>query len=223
MNALKSQQYRWTKGGAETARKHLWNIFRSELPITVKFHALFHLMNSFVFICIGLCATTSLPIMIFKDHLPHYELIASLSSGFIFSFIIISAIYFFSNMTREKNLLNGVLGFIKTYPLFLSVSMGLCIHNSIAVLEGYFGKKTPFIRTPKFNIQKENTNWKRNKYFTGNISVLSFLEGLFSLIFGLGIWHAVQVSEYGLIPFYIMLCFGFGTVFYYSLYHSKHA
>ena len=148
---------------------------------------------------------------------------AGLSSGFIFSFIIISAIYFFSNLTRQKTLLSGTLGFLKTYPMFLSVSMGLCIHNSIAVLEGYFGKKTPFIRTPKFNIQKENTNWKRNKYFTGNISILSFLEGLFALIFGLGIWHAVQVSEYGLIPFYIMLCFGFGTVFYYSLYHSKHA
>ena len=223
MNALKSQQYRWTKGGAETARKHLWNILSSELPITVKFHALFHLLNSFVFICIGLCAITSLPIMLFKEHLPQYELMASLSSGFIFSFIIISAIYFFSNLTREKNLMNGVLGFIKTYPLFLSVSMGLSIHNSIAVLEGYYGKKTPFIRTPKFNLKKENTNWKSNKYFTGKIGVLSLFEGLFALIFGLGTWHAVQVSEYGLIPFYIMLCFGFGTVFYYSLYHSKNA
>ena len=28
--------------------------------------------------------------------------------------------------------------------------MGLSWHNSLAVVEGYIGKKTPFVRTPKF-------------------------------------------------------------------------
>jgi cellulose synthase/poly-beta-1,6-N-acetylglucosamine synthase-like glycosyltransferase len=39
MSALKTQQYRWIKGNAETARKHLGNVLRAKLPLATKVNA----------------------------------------------------------------------------------------------------------------------------------------------------------------------------------------
>ncbi|NNF22426.1 MAG: glycosyltransferase, partial [Saprospiraceae bacterium] len=50
MNGLKSQQYRWMKGGAETARKLLPQVWRSKLKTIQKIHATTHLMGSSVFL-----------------------------------------------------------------------------------------------------------------------------------------------------------------------------
>ncbi len=44
MNGLKSQQFRWMKGGAETAKKMLPAVWRSDLPLRTKFHASLHLI-----------------------------------------------------------------------------------------------------------------------------------------------------------------------------------
>jgi cellulose synthase/poly-beta-1,6-N-acetylglucosamine synthase-like glycosyltransferase len=51
INALKNQQYRWNKGAAECARKHLGNVLgASHIPLKTKVHAFFHLLNSSIFI-----------------------------------------------------------------------------------------------------------------------------------------------------------------------------
>lgn len=41
MSALKAQQFRWIKGNAETARKHVKSVLRSNLPLAKKLHAFF--------------------------------------------------------------------------------------------------------------------------------------------------------------------------------------
>src|SRR5690606_26219921 len=43
MGALKSQQFRWTEGAAEAARKHLLRVLRSPWPLATIFRAMFHL------------------------------------------------------------------------------------------------------------------------------------------------------------------------------------
>src|SRR5690606_3539750 len=45
MQAVKSQQYRWNKGGAETARKLFLSVLRSGASVMNKVHAFFHLFN----------------------------------------------------------------------------------------------------------------------------------------------------------------------------------
>ena len=55
INALKSQQFRWTKGAIETARKILPEVWRSNLPLKLKIHATFHLTNNLVFPFIVAC------------------------------------------------------------------------------------------------------------------------------------------------------------------------
>jgi hypothetical protein len=99
--------------------------------------------------------------------------------------------------------------------------MGFSLHNSIAVIEGHLGKKSDFIRTPKFNINSLKDNWKGNKYISKNISPNVILEGLLAIYFAFGMYSAFivgdQGGDFGLFPFHLMLFVGFGYVFIKSL------
>ena len=52
INGLKSQQYRWMKGGAETAKKVLPKIWKSNLSFRQKIHGSVHLLGSTVFLAV---------------------------------------------------------------------------------------------------------------------------------------------------------------------------
>jgi cellulose synthase/poly-beta-1,6-N-acetylglucosamine synthase-like glycosyltransferase len=165
MNALKNQQFRWTKGAAECTRKNLLKVLRNkELPFNTKLHALFHLMNSSIFICIVLLSILSIPMLMIKNNFIEYALLFKLGSFFISSVLFLSIYYFVSLSSGYKNKGKAFVHFIFLFPLFLSVSMGLSLHNAIAVIEGYMGKKSPFIRTPKFNLLESKDTWQKNKY-----------------------------------------------------------
>src|SRR5690606_2810189 len=62
MSAIKSQQFRWTKGGAECARKHLREVWSQPFSARIKLHAFAHLLNSSVFIAIMLGTISSIPV-----------------------------------------------------------------------------------------------------------------------------------------------------------------
>lgn len=222
MNVLKTQQFRWTKGAAECTRKNLLRVLKNKkIPLNTKLHALFHLMNSSIFICIILIAILSLPMLIIKNNFVEYKALFQYGSIFVLSLIFLGVFYFVSLSNSYSNKKKAVVHFFVLFPFFLSVSMGLSLHNAIAVIEGYMGKKTPFIRTPKFNIVKNKDIWKGNKYLVSGVSLLTLFEIIFAIYFFIGILYAFYSSDYGLLPFHIMLCFGFVYVSYYSLIHSK--
>lgn len=222
MNALKNQQFRWTKGAAECTRKNLLKVLKNkELPFSTKLHALFHLMNSSIFICIVLLSVLSIPMLMIKNNFVEYNLLFKIGSFFITSVVFLSIYYFVSLSSDYKNKFKALFHFIFLFPLFLSVSMGLSLHNAIAVIEGYVGKKSPFIRTPKFNIIEKGDAWKKNKYLVSSVSFLTVFEFLLTLYFLFGIYSAFHYNDFALIPFHIMLFLGFGYVTFYSLFHSR--
>ncbi len=217
MSALKSQQYRWTKGGAETARKHLGHVLKSDLPVLVKWQAVAHLLNSAVFISVILCALLSVPLLFIKQTWPQLDFFYKAGYVFIISFVIISATYLVTCIFNSEKKWIGILYFLKTFPLFLAMSMGLSLHHAIAVIEGYAGKKTPFIRTPKFNIAAGRLSLLENEYATKSVSFIVLLEGLIAIYFIAAIYFGFQFHEYGMVAFHGMLAVGFSMVFYYSL------
>jgi len=220
INALKSQQFRWTKGAAENAKKNLWHVLKSNLPLSTKIHAIFHLMNSTVFICIVTIASLSIPLLFIKHYSPIYSDLFNYASLFLFSLLSLGIFYWFSTKKEYDKKWEMLGNFLFKFPLFLAISMGLSLHNAIAVIEGYLGKKTPFIRTPKFNIITANDSIKGNKYSSKNITPLTLVEGLLMLYFLFGIGSAFYLKEFGLLPFHILLFLGFGIVFYYSIRHA---
>lgn len=222
MNALKTQQFRWNKGAAECTRKNLGKVLRADnLGLGTKLNAIFHLMNSAVFICIVLISILSIPALMVKNHQIQYKLVFQIASVFILCLPVLAVFYWTSLSQEEPNKLKAFFKFILLFPLFLSVSMGLSLHNALAVLEGYMGKKTPFIRTPKMNLTNDSKGkWKRNVYLKSHLTPLTFVELAFAAYFIFGISLGFKYDDFGLIPFHLLLAFGFIYVALYSLIHS---
>lgn len=221
MSAIKSQQYRWNKGAAETAKKNLMKVFRSQEPFKTKAHATMHLLNSSVFVLLLIASILSIPMLYIKSENPNLEWLFNLGSLFLIGFFSIAAFYYVGLKQIEK--VNAKTIFLKKFPVFLSFSMGLALHNAIAVMEGFLGFKTPFIRTPKFNITKKTESWTDNQYIKPKLTWGTLFEGLLCFYFIWGIASAWLLQDFGLIFFHIMLTIGFGIVFFHSLKHIKHA
>jgi cellulose synthase/poly-beta-1,6-N-acetylglucosamine synthase-like glycosyltransferase len=203
---LKSQQFRWTKGAAECCRKNIIRVWRSEQPLLTKLHAFFHLSNSFLFVAILLSALISVPLLYIKISTDEYDLLYKLGSVFLISFFVLILVYY----TSFKYTNQGNRKFALYFPLFLSVSMGLSLHNAIAVFEGYFGKKSPFIRTPKFNsVGKSVQEEGLTQYVKTALSPLILAELLLAFYFSFASVYGVMNFEFGLLPFHLMLSFGF--------------
>lgn len=222
MSAIKSQQFRWTKGAAEVAKKNLWSVLRAKLPLGTKLHATFHLLNSFLFICILITSILSVPLLFYKEYQPGISQLVEYASVFMLSLFALILFFWVSRSSREKS--RGFARFFKflvTFPLFLSISMGLSLHNAIATIEGYLGVKSPFIRTPKFNIKEAKDNWKeRTKYLTKRIAPVTVMEGIISLYFLGGIAAGIYFGDYGMVPYHALMALGFGTIFYFTIRHN---
>ena len=221
MDALKNQQFRWTKGAAECTRKNLFKVLKAtHLPLSTKVHAIFHLMNSFIFICVLSMAILSLPLFYIKHQFPEYDLVFTYASGFVICLFILMLFYGVSFKNHPSGKKQSVKEFAWKFPLFLSVSMGMSLHNGIAVLEGLIGKKSPFVRTPKFDLTQSSDKWYKNKYLTEGISLLTYVEGLFFLYFVIGALVSIYYANYAMLPFFIMLSVGYGFIVYYSIKHA---
>ena len=222
INALKSQQFRWTKGAAECVRKNLLKVLRDKnISINTKLHATFHLMNSSIFIFVLLISMLSLPLILVKANYPAYNLLFNLAAFFMISWLILAFFYWISYSYGKSPKGKLFKEFIWKFPLFLSISMGLGLHNALAVFEGYIGKKSPFIRTPKFNIQDKKDRWEDNKYNIRKIGLMTYIEGFLLIYFIFTLKVAIEYADYGMLPILLFLIVGYGTVFFSSLLHWR--
>ena len=215
MQAVKSQQFRWNKGAAETAKKNLGTILRSDWSFTKKSHAFFHLFNSSVFVCLLVAALLSIPMLFIKNAFPEFNKFFNLGIFFLLGFFSIAYFYWVANKQAKQE--QPIRYFFSIFPKFLTVSMGLSLHNTMAVLEGFFGFKSPFVRTPKFDIRHSKDHLRKNIYIKTRVSSSTWLEGLLSLYFAFGIAAGIYLGDLGLMVFHIMLCLGFASVFYQSV------
>lgn len=222
MNALKNQQFRWTKGAAETAKKNLGTLIRTKnINFTTKLHGVFHLLNSFLFVCIFMVAILSVPVLYVKESSPQFDWVYKIASILILSLFSLGTYYYISQKQLRTEHHKSGFSFIYQFPLFLSVSMGLSLHNGIAVIEGYIGKKSPFVRTPKFNITESGGSWKdKSQYLKSTFNALTLMEIAMCFYAIFGIVTAFRLNDFGLLPFHCMLAVGFGYVAFFSYKHS---
>lgn len=218
VSALKSQQFRWMKGAAETARKHLANIWKAHLPLIKKIQGTSHLLSSSIFIFILLISLTSVPLLFISAGGGGVGPILKFMSFFLSGLLLWILFYSLPLIKEKGSTAQKVLLFSGMFPIFLSISMALSVHNTLAVLKGYAGKTSPFIRTPKFNITGISDSWKTNKYLITDITLPTIMEGLLALYFLAGIVAAFLIGDSAMIIFHIMLSSGFGILFGYSLY-----
>lgn len=223
--SYKSQQYRWMKGGAETAKKLIGPILKSDISFGKKIHALAHLTGSAIFLLVFTMAILSVPMLwaISKLHL---------NMGYFMVFVLgilgLACTFYQANVLNPYNYAGlskyrKVLKFIFLFPIFMSLSMGLSLHNSMAVIQGWRGKRTPFIRTPKTNLDHHKNQREENKkagIYVATLAKLNkatLLEGLMCLYFIFGIIAGILMQNYSMIILHILLVFGFGSIFFFSI------
>lgn len=224
MSALKGQQHRWMKGGAECFRKIIVPLITTKnVRLSDRLHGIFHLFNSSVFVFILLMSLLSLPVLHIKDSFESLNFYIQFGSVFILSTLFLMYYYWHSFRDKSGHKFKTFLLFIKRFFQFLTVSMGLALSNSVAVIEGYLGIKSAFIRTPKFNVKKKNGEKIENKYDKKGISIITIGEGILFLVFGFTAINRLLHGDLGMLPFHLMLSIGYATVFYYSIIELKPA
>ena len=222
ISAARSQQFRWNKGGAENFRKMSWRVLRAKnVPFKTKIHGILHLLNSSLFLIIFLMAILSVPILFIKNNFGHLAFMFNILVFFIITSIIFFINYWFTFKNIQGGGLKNFIKYIGLFFTFYTIAMGFSYNNSVAVLEGLFGKKSDFIRTPKFNIESLKEKWKQNTYISKNISKNVIIEGILVLYFLFGIYSGFRLNDFGLMPFHLMLLLGFGFVFVKSLQVTK--
>ncbi|NNK26710.1 MAG: glycosyltransferase [Flavobacteriaceae bacterium] len=222
ISAARSQQFRWNKGGAENFRKMLGRIIKSKvMPFKTKVHGILHLLNSTMFLNVLIVAVLSIPMLYIKNEYAHLKVYFYVMSFFVVSTVIFFICYWFMYKRIYGSGIKNFVNYLVMFFVFFSIAMGFSLHNSIAVLEGHIGKRSDFIRTPKFNINSLSDSWKGNKYLRKKLSANVILEGLLMLYFAFGMYSAFivgdQGGDFGLFPFHLMLFCGFGYVFFKSL------
>jgi cellulose synthase/poly-beta-1,6-N-acetylglucosamine synthase-like glycosyltransferase len=222
MGAIKSQQYRWMKGGAEVARKMLKKVWQSDASLARKLHGTLHLLSSSVFMIVLILGAMSVPLLYVKHSLLEGKmgLLVFPISLLIGSFIILAIFYLATMLNREKSLGKSLKRLFLHYIPFLALSMGLSLHNTIAVLQGLWGKKTPFIRTPKFNIIQKKDEWQTVKYRARKVKPSVYGELFMALYFSLGIYLAFYFDDMAILPFLIMQFLGFAVIGFFSFKHA---
>jgi len=216
MNSFKTQQFRWAKGSAQTARKLLPMVLRAKLPLKVKIEAVFHLTNNFAYVFLVILACLQLPNMLLRHEMQSPELLMldvplfALTSGSIVLFYL----------TSHRALYHNVWEAARRLPLMMALAIGLSINNTRAVLEGLFGDDVEFIRTPKHGVTSSTHQWHKAKYRAGKM-FHSVVEFCFGLYFVFTIVLAAITGAWVSIPFLVLFMIGFLYVGSLSLYQVR--
>jgi cellulose synthase/poly-beta-1,6-N-acetylglucosamine synthase-like glycosyltransferase len=213
LSAVKTQQFRWTKGGTENARKNLMQVLRSDLGLQKKVHAFFHLTGSINFLLIFIASMVSIPLLLIKSAHPQYDLFFHLMAVFILGFLAISWFYW---IATKHNFHTPGYAFVRYYPLFIMFYMGLALHNSVAVIQGLTGRHTPFVRTPKYNIVGTARNRRHRMHKRDGIGIITVFEALLTLYFLAGVLASFILQDYGLVLFHGFLAAGYAMLVYFT-------
>ncbi|HEY8432032.1 MAG TPA: glycosyltransferase [Sandaracinaceae bacterium] len=216
MNSFKTQQFRWAKGSAQTAKKLLPIVLRAKLPLHVKIEAIFHLTNNFAYVFLILLAILQLPNMILRQQMSVPELL--LLDVPLFAATSGSIVLFY--LTTHRALYNDLWEAVRRLPLMMALGIGLSLNNARAVLEGLFGGPSEFVRTPKHGVTRNSESWTKKKYKAGK-SFYALLELAFGLYFVGTIALAVWIGAWASIPFLFLFMVGFLYVGGLSLYQAR--
>ncbi|MBP6672037.1 MAG: glycosyltransferase family 2 protein, partial [Bacteroidetes bacterium] len=207
INALKSQQFRWTKGAIETARKLLPMVWKSDIPFRIKFHSTFHLTNNIVFPFIILASILNVPLTFIK-HGGRFDAYFDFMSVFVLAFIGSFLFYLYS----QKDIYTDWRKRIMLFPVFMAGSMGFAVNNSKAVLEGLFKRKSEFVRTPKYGIEGKKQQWNDKKYVPVKFSWTVLIEIGLALYCFFGVLSSLYYMEIAAVPFQLLFTAGYGFV-----------
>ncbi len=210
-NSFKAQQFRWAKGSMQTARKLLWPVLRADLPLKVKIEAFFHLTNNVAYVLMVPLAILILPTIMFRTEQGLKEVLLVDMPLFFSTTCAIAMFYLVTHRVVHGRWLGGLL----LLPALMMVGIGISLNNARAVLEGMFGTKAEFVRTPKTgtDTQPATVPATRPQHMYRPVkSAISLFEILFGLYFALTLYLALEGGHFSAVPFLLLFLFGYFIV-----------
>jgi cellulose synthase/poly-beta-1,6-N-acetylglucosamine synthase-like glycosyltransferase len=206
INAFKAQQRRWAKGVMQVGLKLYPRIWRARLPLRVRLEMFFRLTGNISYPLMIVASFLQFPLLLVRYNQPFYHLMIVDLPLLFFSSVSVFLFYgtavWYLDEKRTPRLLH--------LPLVMGLGIGLAFSNARAVLEALFRIKSDFVRTPKYQVEKnQDETWKRKKYKRKR-GLLPLLEISFSIYFLLAILYAINLRMWGTVPFLLLFFFGFG-------------
>jgi hypothetical protein len=206
MEALKSQQRRWTRGAIQTARKLLPAVWRSPLPGAVKLEASFHLTGNAAYPLVLALGLLLLPVLLAPSTLP-----AGLGwaiQGLVAALGVVPVLWFLAVGRREAGA--GLAETLRDVPAALILGIGLSVNNARAVLAGLGRGRGAWERTPKTG-DTDRTPARGRRYASsrGLAGRAELLLAAWFLAVGVFAWRA---DHHGAVPFAALLVAGLGSV-----------
>lgn len=208
MNALRSQQFRWAKGGIETALKLTGRLWRSDEPWRVKLEGTFHLSAHLAFPFILLAALTHAPLLLLQGigHGPGELYFAAMGFGLV-GFVG----FFLAHLFAQRRLYPDWGRRLRLFPVFMAGTMGLSLSNTSAVWQAFHGTDTAFIRTPKYGHDPDD-GWWQSRYAVAELPTVVWGEALLALYCTTGLGVLIALGEWAAIPFQAFFAAGFALV-----------
>ncbi|MBB28824.1 MAG: glycosyl transferase family 2 [Gemmatimonadetes bacterium] len=216
MNAWKNQQFRWSKGSVQTARKLLMKVVRSNLRPRVKVEAVIALTANFAYLLMALVALLIFPAVLSRLDLGWYRVFVVDLPLFFAATGAVSRFYIYS----QKEVYADWKTRIKYIPCVLAVGMGISFNNACAVVEALGGRESEFRRTPKYHVVNQGDSWQAKRYGVSN-NFLPFLEVTIGAYFCWVISFSIRSGVYFPVPFLVLFCSGFFYVGLMSLFQGR--
>ena len=203
--AFKNQQHRWAKGSVQTAKKLLPKIFRSQLPLKVKFESFFHLAANFAYLLMIPLSISILPVVNLRRNLNWNQLIIIDVPLFLLATASVSAFYIVS----QRELYSDWTSTFKYLPLLMGLGIGLSVNNSFAVVEALANKESEFVRTPKFGIENKKDSWITKKYKGDKSVLIPVIELILGFYFTVTVIISIIEGIWLTLPFLVLFQYGY--------------
>jgi cellulose synthase/poly-beta-1,6-N-acetylglucosamine synthase-like glycosyltransferase len=214
VHGLKAQQFRWTKGTQETAKKIIPRLLRSDISPWLKLQGTLHLLANSTYPFLLLVGILN-PIVVYAAHVHNIRIAWWVSVYFLFSLF---GTYSYHG-EAERVLYRDWPKRMIYFPFFLGQAIGLSVNNAKAAIEAWIGRKSPFLRTPKYDLTKRGQAWHQRRY-RSRFSWTSLVELTLGVYTVGAIIYSIRTREYGAIPFLVLFAFGYLLVGFYSVRHQ---
>lgn len=205
MNAFKVQQHRWAKGAIETARKLLPRLWTAgEIPLGTRIEGTVHLTNNLAYLIMAAVSFLTLPAALTRD--------SGGSAGFawadrwLLGIGLLPVLLYF--LAGQRLTGRPFLRSLALLPAAISLGIGLSVNNARAVLEGIFGRRSAFVRTPKYRIDGREDTWLGKRYLAGR-SFLRWIEVCLGLEAGAAAAVAWHAGAYSMAGFFLLFTAGY--------------
>jgi len=200
VSAFRAQQYRWAKGTVQTARKLMKRVMTSDLTLTQRVEAFFHMTPHFAYPLMVILSVLLLPALILMPATnPRTMLLIDLPLC-IGTTGSLSAFYAMAESAQGRRRLSA----LKTLPALLALGAGLAPHLTKAVGEGLRSMAGEFIRTPKHGSNHSHRYRARAEMPTTEIGL--------ALVSFASVVASIETGHWFATPFAMLFTFGYGYV-----------